>query len=107
MWGRRDPVTFHPDLGWLREAMAVEYPPRLVVLVNPCNPTGRWGAGGSGKAAVRVAALAGVQSGAHPNETVQAQNIVPSALYRPQISALYSPHSKNVKCFQHGTGAKH
>ena len=54
--GPCDPVTLHPDLDWLearcgggggddggggggRRAL----PPKMVVLVNPCNPTGEWG----------------------------------------------------------------
>lgn len=40
--GPCDPSTFHPDLDWLeRELSRTDVsPPRMVVLVNPCNPTG-------------------------------------------------------------------
>jgi len=38
--GPRDPETMLPDLDWLEEALDSEKPPKLVVLVNPCNPTG-------------------------------------------------------------------
>ena len=30
----------HPDLDWLAAELAGPNPPRLVVLTNPCNPTG-------------------------------------------------------------------
>lgn len=29
-----------PDLDWLEEAMKSDSPPRMVVIVNPCNPAG-------------------------------------------------------------------
>lgn len=32
--------TLHPDLDWLEREMAKPNPPKMVVLVNPCNPTG-------------------------------------------------------------------
>lgn len=35
-----DPHTFHPDLDWLERELTGSTPPRMVVLVNPCNPTG-------------------------------------------------------------------
>lgn len=34
------PTTLHPDLDWLEEQLRGPSPPRMVVLVNPCNPTG-------------------------------------------------------------------
>ena len=40
VFGRCDPATWHPDLDWLEGAMAGPSPPRMVVLINPCNPTG-------------------------------------------------------------------
>jgi len=41
--GPCDPRTLHPDLDWLQRELAGPQPPRMVVLVNPCNPTGaRW-----------------------------------------------------------------
>ena len=51
VFGRCDPATWHPDLDWLEGAVAGPSPPRMVVLINPCNPTGarrrslahRWG----------------------------------------------------------------
>eukprot|EP00878_Enallax_costatus_P041090 GHUV01047554.1.p1 GENE.GHUV01047554.1~~GHUV01047554.1.p1 ORF type:complete len:219 (+),score=49.79 GHUV01047554.1:1038-1694(+) len=30
----------HPDLGWLQQQLAGPDPPKMVVIVNPCNPTG-------------------------------------------------------------------
>lgn len=30
----------HPDLGWLQQQLTGPDPPRMVVIVNPCNPTG-------------------------------------------------------------------
>ena len=38
--GPRDPQSMQPDLGWLEAELAGPRPPRAVVLVNPCNPTG-------------------------------------------------------------------
>ena len=38
--GPCDPLSMHPDLDWLQEQMQGPHPPKLVVLVNPCNPTG-------------------------------------------------------------------
>ena len=40
VFGRCDPASWHPDLDWLEAALAGPSPPRMVVLVNPCNPTG-------------------------------------------------------------------
>ena len=40
VWGECDPHTLHPDLGWLRKTMTGPSPPKMVVLCNPCNPTG-------------------------------------------------------------------
>eukprot|EP00775_Hariotina_reticulata_P011561 gene11559-11705_t len=34
------PDTLHPDLEWLQQQLQGPHPPRLVVIVNPCNPTG-------------------------------------------------------------------
>jgi aspartate/methionine/tyrosine aminotransferase len=33
--------TLHPDLDWLEEQLQGPQPPRMVVIVNPCNPTGK------------------------------------------------------------------
>ena len=38
--GRCDERTLHPDLDWLEAALAQPAPPRVVVICNPCNPTG-------------------------------------------------------------------
>ena len=38
--GRCDPQTWHPDLDWLEQELARPNAPKMVVLVNPCNPTG-------------------------------------------------------------------
>ena len=38
--GRCDPHTWQPDLDWLEQALSGPDPPKMVVLVNPCNPTG-------------------------------------------------------------------
>jgi len=38
--GRCDPDTLRPDLSWLEQTMQEPSPPKVVVLVNPCNPTG-------------------------------------------------------------------
>jgi len=40
VWGECDPHTLHPDITWLRGAMSGPSPPKLVVICNPCNPTG-------------------------------------------------------------------
>ncbi|KAL6764759.1 PLP-dependent transferase [Haematococcus lacustris] len=40
VFGPSDPHTLHPDLRWLREQLAGPTPPRMVVIVNPSNPTG-------------------------------------------------------------------
>lgn len=34
--------SWHPDLDWLEETLKGKEPPRMVVLVNPCNPTGNF-----------------------------------------------------------------
>lgn len=38
--GRVDPASFHPDLAWLEQELSQPKPPKLVVITNPCNPTG-------------------------------------------------------------------
>ncbi|KAK9825707.1 hypothetical protein WJX74_000024 [Apatococcus lobatus] len=38
--GRCHPTSWHPDLDWLQAALASPNPPRMVVITNPCNPTG-------------------------------------------------------------------
>lgn len=38
--GQCDQQTWKPDLDWLEQALAGANPPKMVVLVNPCNPTG-------------------------------------------------------------------
>ena len=32
--------SMHPDLDWLEAELSGPRPPKLVVLINPCNPTG-------------------------------------------------------------------
>ncbi len=38
--GRCHPTSWHPDLDWLQDALSAPQPPRMVVITNPCNPTG-------------------------------------------------------------------
>ncbi|CAG9461340.1 unnamed protein product [Pedinophyceae sp. YPF-701] len=38
--GDCDATTQHPDLAWLRQRLESPNPPKMVVIVNPCNPTG-------------------------------------------------------------------
>ncbi|GFR53019.1 hypothetical protein Agub_g15711 [Astrephomene gubernaculifera] len=38
--GECDPASQRPSLEWLRGQLAGPQPPKMVVLVNPCNPTG-------------------------------------------------------------------
>lgn len=40
LMGPSDPKTFKPDLDWLEQQLKGPKPPKLVYLVNPCNPTG-------------------------------------------------------------------
>ena len=40
VFGRCHQQTWRPDLDWLEQVLAVPTPPKMVVLVNPCNPTG-------------------------------------------------------------------
>ena len=40
VYGRTDAETMQPDLDWLELELARPRPPKMVVLVNPCNPTG-------------------------------------------------------------------
>lgn len=40
VYGECDPQTLHPDLDWLERQLSSPRPPKLVVVVNPCNPTG-------------------------------------------------------------------
>lgn len=39
-YGPCDPLTLHPDLDWLETALTGPNKPKMVVVVNPCNPTG-------------------------------------------------------------------
>lgn len=39
-YGPSDPDTFYPDLDWLEQEFKKSDKPKLVYLVNPCNPTG-------------------------------------------------------------------
>jgi len=39
-FGPCDPASWHPDLDWLEAEIQGNNPPKMVVLVNPCNPTG-------------------------------------------------------------------
>lgn len=41
--GECDPDTMRPSLAWLERELAGPSPPKMVVLVNPCNPTGEYG----------------------------------------------------------------
>ena len=38
--GKCDPQSWHPNLDWLEQELSQPNPPKMVVLVNPCNPTG-------------------------------------------------------------------
>ncbi len=40
VFGRCHPDSLHPDLAWLEDQLQQPSPPRMVVLVNPNNPTG-------------------------------------------------------------------
>lgn len=39
-FGRSHPDTWRPDLDWLQDQLEGPNPPKLVYVVNPCNPTG-------------------------------------------------------------------
>lgn len=39
-FGVSHPDTWHPDLDWLEAELESREPPKLVYVVNPCNPTG-------------------------------------------------------------------
>ncbi|GAB4819316.1 hypothetical protein N2152v2_006362 [Parachlorella kessleri] len=39
--GPCDSSSWHPDLDWLEGALAGPSPPKMVVITNPCNPTGK------------------------------------------------------------------
>lgn len=39
-FGPSDPDTFEPDLDWLEAELQGPNRPKLVYIVNPCNPTG-------------------------------------------------------------------
>ncbi|KFM24371.1 Aspartate aminotransferase [Auxenochlorella protothecoides] len=59
VYGPCTPEHLHPDLDWLEAALARPSPPRMVVLVNPCNPTGAVLARGELERAARACAAAG------------------------------------------------
>lgn len=40
IYGQCDPQTWHPDLDWLEQQLQQPGRLKMVVLVNPCNPTG-------------------------------------------------------------------
>jgi aspartate/methionine/tyrosine aminotransferase len=40
VYGRCNPHSLHPDLDWLEDELSQPNPPKMVVIVNPCNPTG-------------------------------------------------------------------
>jgi aspartate/methionine/tyrosine aminotransferase len=40
VFGPCNPDSLHPDLDWLERQLRGPSPPKMVVLVNPCNPTG-------------------------------------------------------------------
>lgn len=40
VYGQCDPKTLHIDLDWLEGELMGPHPPKMVVVVNPCNPTG-------------------------------------------------------------------
>lgn len=40
VFGECDRQTWHPDLDWLERELEGPNPPKMVVLVNPNNPTG-------------------------------------------------------------------
>ena len=39
-YGPSDPDNWYPDLDWLEDELESVNPPKLVYIVNPCNPTG-------------------------------------------------------------------
>ncbi len=39
-YGPSDPDNWFPDLDWLEDELESATPPKLVYIVNPCNPTG-------------------------------------------------------------------
>jgi len=40
IFGECNAQTLHPDLDWLEQILSSSERPKMVVLVNPCNPTG-------------------------------------------------------------------
>ena len=62
VYGERDPSTMHPDLTWLKACLEGDYgpPPKLVVITNPCNPTGTILDRYEAQLAVEMCARAGV-----------------------------------------------
>jgi aspartate/methionine/tyrosine aminotransferase len=48
--GPREEASGHPDLAWLERQLAGPRPPKMVVVTNPCNPSGE-PSGASGKLA--------------------------------------------------------
>lgn len=59
VYGEVDPLTLRPSLEWLGRALAGPHPPKMVVIVNPCNPTGVLMPRGELEAASAMCAAAG------------------------------------------------
>lgn len=98
-FGPRCPGSGHPDLDWLAAELAGPRPPKLVVITNPCNPTG------APRLASRLGLCGGARRGAHTGSCRRSGSSAPH-LAKCCHALCHSPDSR-TKPQRHGSHATH